>query len=368
MYQARNPERRSASTEAAKALARAALLVLFAGRHPAAGAEIIDQRGEITRLDRPAERAVFLPMPAPAMFIAVDGTDRHVVAMNPSSKAAMREGLLGALFPHMRDVPTDVVLGSGFVPNIEAILALDPDAVFQWANIGPDALAPLKQAGLPIFGMLNGTDQDLAGAIAMMGNVTGKSARADIIIRRQRERQGSIEAALAGLADKDRPRVLYFGRFREEFVVAGPASYNDFVIRLAGGRNVVTPQAARSVTLEQVLAWNPEVILLGNFDPATPADVYRDPRFAEVAAVKARRVYRMPLGGYRWDPPSQESALAWTWLLAILQPDKAVADLRSDMRAWYRLLYAHELTDDEIDGILFVKENAQSAGYARFDR
>jgi iron complex transport system substrate-binding protein len=349
-------------------LGRGAALALLAASQPALGTQIIDQRGEAVSLDRPAERVVFLPMPAPAMFIAVDGTDRHVVAMNPSSKAAMREGLLGTLFPHMRDVPTDVVLGSGFAPNIEAILALNPDAVFQWANIGPDAIVSLKQAGLPVFGMLNSNQQDLAGSIAMMGKVADKNARADIIIRRQRDRQQSIEAALAGLADRDRPRVLYFGRFREEFTVAGPASYNDFAIRLAGGRNVVTPQAARSVTLEQVLAWNPEVILLGNFDTAMPADVYRDPRFADVAAVKNRRVYRMPLGGYRWDPPSQESALAWTWLLAILHPDKAVAELRDDMRTWYRLLYAHELTDDEIDAILFVKENAQSAGYARFDR
>ena len=36
------------------------------------------------------------------------------------------------------------------------------------------------------------------------------------------------------------------------------------------------------------------------------------------------------------------------------------------MRDWFGFLYNHRLTDEEIDGILFVKENADSAGYERY--
>jgi len=38
------------------------------------------------------------------------------------------------------------------------------------------------------------------------------------------------------------------------------------------------------------------------------------------------------------------------------------------MRAWYRLLYDHELSDAEIDSILFIKENEQSVGYGRYNK
>jgi hypothetical protein len=38
------------------------------------------------------------------------------------------------------------------------------------------------------------------------------------------------------------------------------------------------------------------------------------------------------------------------------------------MRDWYRFLYNHDLTDDEIDRILFTAENAGSAGYERYSR
>ena len=86
------------------------------------------------------------------------------------------------------------------------------------------------------------------------------------------------------------------------------------------------------MTIEQVLTWNPQVILLGNFDAAMPSDIYGDPRWQSVEAVKARRVYKFPLGGYRWDPPSQESALGWIWLAGLLHPEREPTNLRAVMR------------------------------------
>ena len=36
------------------------------------------------------------------------------------------------------------------------------------------------------------------------------------------------------------------------------------------------------------------------------------------------------------------------------------------MRDWFTFLYKHDLTDDEIDGVLFAAQNRQSAGYERY--
>ena len=82
--------------------------------------------------------------------------------------------------------------------------------------------------------------------------------------------------------------------------------------------------------------------------------------------MKARRVYKFPLGGYRWDPPSQESALGWIWLAGLLHPERETGNLRAVMRDWFSFLYKHDLTDDEIDGVLFAAQNRQSAGYERY--
>lgn len=337
------------------------------GTHCASSAEITDQRGRRFVFDTAAKRLVFLPMPAPATYVAIDGTERNIAGMNPASASAMRQGILGKLFPGFSRIATDITLGAGTNPNIETILALRPDAVFQWSTAGDDALAMLDRTGLRVLGMRYGTQEDMNGTIALMGQVAGKEARAAELVRRNEVLHAKITSAVQDVAAAQRPRVLHLSRASDSLGVAGRSSYSDFYIRLAGGENVAADVPnGRVVTIEQILTWNPQVILLGNFDTVMPADLYKDPRWQSVDAVRQRRVYRVPLGGYRWDPPSQESALMWWWLAGLLQPERTAQTLRADMRDWYQFLYGHALSDEEIDGILFVAENGPSAGYGRY--
>lgn len=351
----------------ASSLGLAICVFLFFVDARARSAEIIDQRGHRIVLNAPAQRVVFLPMPGPAMYIAVDGTDRHIVAMNPSSKAAAREGLLATFFPKLNETATNIVQGASFMPNVETLLALHPDAVFQWTNPGSGVIVPLENARLTVFGIRNGGQSDLRDAIILMGKVSGEETRAHTIVEMQSKRAVDLAVALKDLPRNQRPRVLYLHRFSDSLSVSGAGSYNDFCIGLAGGDDVATSPLGvnGTVTLEQILVWNPQVILLGNFDKAMPDDLYNDPRWQGIAAVKTHRVYRMPLGGYRWDPPSEESALAWTWLAELLHPNRVNINLRKDIHAWYKNLYGRDPTEAEIDRILYVKQNEGSAGYAR---
>jgi iron complex transport system substrate-binding protein len=118
--------------------------------------------------------------------------------------------------------------------------------------------------------------------------------------------------------------------------------------------------------VEQVLKWDPEVILLGNFDNAMPKDIYSDPVWQNVSAVRSHRVYKVPLGGYRWDPPGQESPLMWHWLADIAFPqDKS--PLRSRVGDYFRFLYNHEPTAEELNKILWTSTNSASANYQQFN-
>jgi iron complex transport system substrate-binding protein len=347
-------------------------LVLAAMGQPARAVDITDQRGRSVAFEKLPQRVVFLPIPGPATFIAVDGSERKIVGMNAHSASAMREGLLGRMFPGFARIPTNVVMGAGdpsnFNPNVESILALRPDAVFQWAtSVSGDVIGVLDRTGVPVLGMRAGSQEDLAGFITVMGQVAGDEARAADLLARQEQVMRKLESAMSGAPDLQRPRVIYFSRAAQTLRVGGKRSHSDFYIRLAGGQNVASEiGAANTVTIEQVLAWNPQTILLGNFDSAMPSDIYDDPRWQGVEAVKNRRVYKMPLGGYRWDPPSQESALTWMWLAGLLHPELAQMNLRAAMREWFTFLYKHDLTDDEIDAILSAPRNRQSAGYDRY--
>ncbi len=339
---------------------------------PASALDITDQRGRSVAFEKLPQRLVFLPIPGPATFIAIDGSERKIVGMNAHSASAMREGILGKMFPGFAQIPTNVVMGasdaSNFTPNVESILALRPDAVFQWAtSASGDVISVLDRTGVPVLGMRAGSQDDIAGFIAMIGRIAGNEARAAELLQRQEKEKHRIEAVMASARDLQRPGVIYFSRAAQNLRVTGKKSHNDFNIHLAGGQNVAGEMPLSSiVTIEQVLTWNPQVILLGNFDAAVPSDIYDDPRWQGVDAVKNRRVYKMPLGGYRWDPPSQELALTSIWLAGLLHPELEHADLRAAMREWFSFLYGHDLTDDEIDAILMAPHNRQSAGYDRY--
>lgn len=332
--------------------------------------DITDQRGRTATFAKLPERLVFIPIPAPSTFIAIDGSERRIVGMNEHSARAMREGIMGKLFPGFTRIQTNMTLGgdpSNFTPNVEAILNLRPDAVFQWASTSADAITVLDRVGVPVLGLRVGTHENFVDFVRLIGRVAGKEERAEALLKRQDAVRQRLAAAFADLPPAQQPRVLYFNRAVNMLRVSGRGTFQNFNIQLAGGQNAAgDAPTVSTVTIEQVLTWNPQVILLGNFDTAMPSDLYKDPRWQSVDAVKNRRVYRMPLGGYRWDPPSQESALAWLWLAGLLQPERSRDDLRAEMRDWFGFLYDHQLTDDEIDGILFVKENAASAGYDRY--
>jgi len=73
---------------------------------------------------------------------------------------------------------TDFVQG-GFQPNVEELLKLRPDVVFQWADKGDDILAPMEQAGIPVIGLTYGSQEDLETWMALMGDVLAKPERAE---------------------------------------------------------------------------------------------------------------------------------------------------------------------------------------------
>jgi iron complex transport system substrate-binding protein len=150
------------------------------------------------------------------------------------------------------------------------------------------------------------------------------------------------------------------------FQVAGGKTSVDADIRLAGGINPASHlNAYAPVGAEQVLAWAPDILLLGNFDrDLKPALFFDGALFDSIPAVKQKRVYLYPRGGFRWDPPSQETPLAWRWLFALFHPDAPSASLRAEIAESYRRLYAHTLDAAEIDTILKMTDNEDSLDYS----
>ncbi|MCW5715959.1 MAG: ABC transporter substrate-binding protein [Bauldia sp.] len=348
-----------------------AVLVLAAGTLAfAAPVALFDLTGRAIDLPAPAERIVTFPVPMAAAIIALDGGIDRLAGIHPESKLAIEEGILGEFFPGARDIPSAILADGatrGTVPDIAAVQALSPDLVIQWEHADPGA-GMLIDAGLDTALLVFGTEENVRDVFMLIGAAIGETERVDMLLAWRDETSAAIEEGLATIPAEDRPTVAYFFYAQTDLQTEGRGTYFDWQIRHLGATNAAAGMEGWGPVTDAVVAgWNPDIIFLGNFEPDLHTNrIYNDPDFAGTTAALDRRVYRMPLGGYRWGPGSIESPLAWMWLANLMYPDHFDFDLRAEVLEWYPRLYGHTPTEAQIDAILEVELNGASANYERF--
>ena len=327
--------------------------------------EVVDQKNRTIQFDNPVKRVVSIPIPAPSMFMAIDGYADKLVGVHQLTKTAMKGRFMGRLFPEVLQLPSDFVGGGfNFMPNVERVLSLKPDLVFQWGNYGDEIFDPLTNAGLKVAAIKIRNEQDTREWIRIMSTVLGKEDKALKMVNWREETMRAVKANSSKIEKKK--NILYFRLFRNNLQVAGKGTYNDFYINLVGG---VNPAAGNkgfyNVTPEQVVVWNPDIVLMNGFEPKlSPKNYIEHPVFSVTDAAINKTVYSMPLGGYRWDPPNQESPLTWMWLGMLTDSDQHKYSLRDEIKRSYKMLYETNPSDQDLNEILKMKMNAGSKGYS----
>lgn len=331
-----------------------------------------DPTGRTIKLEKPAERIIAFPVPMASVVIALDQSADRLIAAHPEANSAIESGILGAFFPKAKELGTGILAGgaaTGGKPNIEALASLRPDLVLQWASASGDNVAPLLNAGITTSLLVQGEDdQQVQNAITIIGEAIGKPERAKMVNDWHNDVIGQLQTGLKDVAEENKPRVAYFFYSVDKLWTVGNNYHDGWQILLTGGRNVAENiDKWKEVSVEQVAEWNPEVIFISTFEAGASVDrFYNDPILSLTDAAKDKRVYQVPVGGYRWDPGSVELPLGWMWFAEVLQPDLFDFDLRAEVKSWYPKLYGQTPTDEQIDTILRMKMNEGSVGYERF--
>jgi iron complex transport system substrate-binding protein len=180
----------------------------------------------------------------------------------------------------------------GFIdPNPEAVLGLAPDLVL-WVTDGGALpavrqLAALARGRFPILAVPIITVADVLASARLVGEALGDPAGGAALAARLEASVERLRARSIGLA----PRRVLFAVGREPLVVAGPGSFPDELLRLAGCTNAVGgPRAWPVYPLELAVAANPDLVVDAALDE--PADGIR--RLAAIPAVRDGRVARLP--------------------------------------------------------------------------
>lgn len=289
------------------------------------------------------DRVVAFPMPGATAVLAATRRAEALAGAHAEAVAALAASPLREDYGAALRASTAMV-GAGFRPNVEELLRVRPDLVMQWADRGAGLVEPIERAGLRVLPVRLGTEADARAALADLGDATGTSARVEAMLAWRDRVERELAAVRATLASPA-PRVLYVPRIGGGYQAAGGDHYVEEALARAGGRNAAS--ALRGTPLlgpEQIVELAPEVLVLGSFEPATSVErLLRDPRLAAVPAIRDRRVYHVPIGGYRWDPPSQESPLYWLWLAHRLHPQAPWPALEPAVVEAFEVLYGVRL-------------------------
>ncbi|EBJ2068797.1 ABC transporter substrate-binding protein [Salmonella enterica] len=332
--------------------------------------QVTDQNQREVVIAQPPQRIITFVIPLASTIMAIDGSPERLVGMNRASVSDVTEGLLGEIFPAAKNIAADIA-GEGFAPNAEAVAVARPDVVFQWGDRGDAIVAPLRKLGLPVVTVNYGDTRLASHWFTLAGEVLGKPERGRQLAQWFDEEITAVEQLAATVTPDLRPRVVYLYRVRAGLQVAGKGTSMDSDIRRTGGNNMAQSLPGfTTVDVEQLLQWNPQVILLNNFEAGLiPADLLNDPRLTAIDAIKNKRVYSYPRGGFRWEPPSQESPLTQHWLLTLFHPHIAQGNFRARLKETYQFLYHYTLSEEQIDRILKLSVNNDSLNYcAQFCR
>lgn len=245
-------------------------------------------------------------------------------------------------------------------PTVETLLAGHVDLVFATPSLS--GVESYRKTGIPTVGVEFHDTAGLLRCLDLSAIILG-TPHAQEIARDYRaylaETQKTLASRLTNIPEASRPRVLHILSL-SPLKVDGAGTMIDEWIRLAGGRNAAGEirGSKRPVSLEQIAAWNPDIIILGGMsgDPEPKTD---GPVWNELNAVKAGKVYRNPVGVFPWDRYGTEFALQIQWAATVIHPELFhETDMVEITRAFYRRFFSYDLTQDEARRILAAQPPA----------
>lgn len=332
---------------------------------PTAARSITDITGREVKVPSEVKKVAAAPLPWASVVMALDGNSERLGAIHPGAMTAYRGHFLEKMDAHFGTV-NDKMVGQDFSVNAESLAQAGIDSAVLWYYQEKDA-EKLKQIGIPAVMINNDSVDTLKKSFLMVGELLGKEERAKELNAYYDNAYKEIKAHEAQVEQAKKPTILFLRN--SKLRLQGNDNFIHEAIQIGGGENPFSQEAntgsSQEISMEEVYRINPDIILLSNFDNFVPHDLYENripgQDWSTVKAVQDHRVYKVPMGIYRWDAPGVETPLMMKWLAKLLQPDifKDI-DVRQDAKKFYKEFMHYEVSDTDMAMIFADEENAGS--------
>jgi iron complex transport system substrate-binding protein len=310
-----------------------------------------------------AGRRVEVPAKIDRVFVAGGPASVFIYTLAPDKLLGWNRPLTPAerayIPPRYADLPTlGRLTGRGNTANVEVMLVSRPDVIVDYGVVNPTYVSLAErvqqQTGVPYL-LFDGSLSQIPRADIAVGDALGVGERAKELARYAEGLLAEIDERLAQVPAGKRP-LVYYARGPRGLQTGLKGSINVESLERIGARNIAAermgPGGIVTVSPEQLLAWNPEVVITIESDffaAARSDDIWKG-----VKAIRDGRLYVAPAEPFPWldFPPSVNRLIGLKWLGRILYPQRFPEDLREETKRFYALFYHQALDKRQLDALL----------------
>ena len=305
---------------------------------------VIDSAGRIVTVPQPIERIVTAGIPALRNVVILGAADKVVGIDSSTADGGMKYFCVQA-HPELLDLPT---IGTDSEPNMETILELKPDVIFIEPSRSDVADSIQEKTGIPVFCTLHVvtsnfymTSGSFSESFMLTAEILDKKDRADWLMSYVGDKLDRITKITAEIPEEEKPKVY-------ALVASGIRMTGDYApVELAGGINVAKEYLLSQglefaqINPEQVIVWDPDVILLGSSGESVAKLLETHPGLEATTAVKEGKVYQI-IGPMRWH--DQIQLVVETYYMAkLLHPDEFYdLDVEAEANSMFEEVYGAE--------------------------
>ena len=320
-----------------------------------ASRQVTDQLGRQVTLPDQVDRVVVLQHQTLNLLVQLDASSK-IVGVLSNWKQQLGDSYV-RLAPSLVNTPA---LGDLTHVDLESLVALHPQVVFVTNYAPQEMIDQISHTGIAVIAVSLREDrpgeaakmnpemsneeqaynQGLKTGIRLIGEVVNRQKQAEALVDYTFAQRKWVSDRLQSVTPQQRVRVYMAN---PDLTTYGSGKYTGLMMHHAGALNVAesTVKGFKQVSLEQVIAWDPQVIFVQDRYPEVVGTILHDPKWQVIDAVKNHRVYLMPEYAKAWGYPMPEAlAIGELWMAKKLYPQQfSDIDMQKQADAYYQRFY-----------------------------
>jgi iron complex transport system substrate-binding protein len=245
--------------------------------------------------------------------------------------------------------------------NFETFIGERPDIIIDSQHSNMTSLATFEQnfAGIPVVELNSSWANDVttySAAITFVGNLLGVPQQAQLLLSYYQNALNYVNNVTSQIPVSARVKV-YYAEGNNGLSTDPLGSMHTQLLAFCGGINVANVTllpgyGMASVSPEQILLWNPSIIIIGRGSQASLfAAVMSNTTWSTVSAVVNHEVFVRPDNPFSWfdGPPGPMQILGMYWMVHTLYPAQTVGlDLSGQVKTFYSEFMHVTLNDTQV--------------------